>query len=1757
MGDATKRRVMVGGNMFAESPAPLRKVKYVQFGILSPEETKAMSVVKIEYPETYENDKPKAGGLNDTRLGTTDRNFKCATCDMGMTECPGHFGHIELAKPVFHPGFVVKIKKVLECVCFSCGKLKIDESMQDQATKFKQARNISDLKRRFHAVWTLCKGRTVCEASTEDDGMDGEGAKRHNHGGCGARQPTFTKEGLKLMMRMKPTKDEDKTDAKQEQLTPERVQTIFRLITDEDIKSMGMHPKYARPEWMLISVLPVPPMPVRPAVAVEGQAKGEDDLTYALRNIVNSNTTLRKNLEEGAPGHIITDFVELLQYHVATFMDNDLAGMPSAQHKSGRPLKTIRSRLKGKEGRLRGNLMGKRVDFSARTVITGDPNLSIDQVGVPTSIARNLTFPETVTPYNQQHLQKLVDQPYGEHPGAKYVISQNGDRTDLKYAREGSVALNIGDRVERHLMDDDLIIFNRQPSLHKMSMMGHRVKVMPYSTFRLNLSVTSPYNADFDGDEMNLHVPQSYQTKAEIQELCVVPRMIVSPQKNGPVMGIVQDTLCGITLFTQRDTFIRRDMVMNILYWVPNWDGQIPEPAILKPIPLWTGKQMMSLIIPRINLEGKHFGHPDEERTKISPGDTKVIIQDGELVAGILSKGTVGSSAGGIIHVTVNEHGPDAAKQFFNGTQQIVNYWLLHNGFSIGIGDTVASDELMDQVNGHLKGGKDSVADLIKKAESEGLEAQPGMTIKETFESMVAAALTKSREGAGKSGLKGLGKHNNARKMVIAGSKGSDVNIGQMAACVGQQLVEGKRIPYGFRFRTLPHYTKDDHGTESRGFVDNSYLRGLTPQEFFFHAMGGREGLIDTAVKTAETGYIQRRLVKAMEDVMAKYDGTVRNAMGDVIQFLYGEDGMDGAKVEKQALETMLMSDEVFRKKYYIDLISSHGPHALKWDRFESKVREGLRTTPTRQAVEREFERLSEDRDELRQVIFKDEFDNKWALPGNLMRLITNAIHQFNLSKNQVLDMGPQYIVEKVEDLLENQLVVVRGKEGDHLSAEAQRNAITLYKILVRSILASRRVLMEFNMTREAFDWVIQTLVDRFDQAIVNPGEMVGTLAAQSIGEPATQMTLNTFHLAGVGSKAVTKGVPRLKEIINVAKNLKTPALQVFLEPRYATSFEEAKKVQSRLEHTTLRRITESTEIWYDPELYNPVNEADKVVMAVYEGMEDEDNVAYSPWVLRIKLDLKRKVDKGLTMAEIAAKISDNFGGDVKCWVSDENAVPLLVLARMKMDPKDLEEEENRQEQDVFLRKIENNILNAVDLGGVPGIQRAYINEIDVISFDEKGSLQQKGKKEFVLDTSGVALKHVLTFDGVDATRTYSNNIVEIGEVLGIEACRAALMKELRSVLLGDGSYVNHRHMALLCDIMCHRGSLMAITRHGINRTEAGALARCSFEETVELLVEAAGAGELDDCEGVSENILLGQVAPLGTGNFGVYLDSNALANAPDQIDSVEPDYARGGFSPAHTPYHERSFSPMPGSPGGGYSPVQPAFSPYGADSPKRYMDTGMFTPRAAAGGYSPASPNYSPASPGYSPTSPSYSPTSPGYSPTSPSYSPTSPGYSPTSPSYSPTSPGYSPTTVGGGYSPASPSYSPSTPAAHYSPASPSYSPTSPSYSPTSPSYSPTSPSYSPTSPSYSPMSPSYSPTSPTYSPTSPTYSPTSPSYSPTSPSYSPSSPSYSPSSPSYSPSSPSYSPSSTGSPAAPGGGVNGTYQPHSPAYSPSSPGA
>jgi DNA-directed RNA polymerase II subunit RPB1 len=1043
--------------------------------------------------ETQINGQAVYGGANDPRLG-----------NLHDKSDPGYFGHLELARPVYHQGFFTIVLKSLRCICFHCSRVR----MMPDEFKFIKCKAITNRKRRLDAFHNLLRGKKKCDH-------------------CQGVQPKLTKVGLHLEAELL---DDNGSgggggaaggDSKQF-LSGLTVVKLFRNMRTEEMKWLGLDITHARPDWMLVQVLPVPPLHVRPSVSVGGGNASEDDLTHQLVNVIKSNIALSNAIANGEPNIIVEQFEQSLQHNVAAFMNNEIRGMPQVTQRSGRPLKTIQQRLKGKEGRIRGNLMGKRVDFSARTVITADPNLGIHQVGVPRSVAMNLTVPERVTAFNMQLLSQLVANGPTTHPGAKHIIRSDGTRIDLRYVKNKSeLLLAHGWIVERHLRDDDVILFNRQPSLHKMSIMGHKAKILDWSTFRLNLSCTSPYNADFDGDEMNLHVPQSLPARAEAELMMLSPRVIVSGQSNRPVMGIVQDTLLAVQKMTKRSCFIERDLCFNMLMWVTQWNGRIPIPAICKPKELWTGKQLLSMILPKINLKAKANNGPalGDDGKKMpctfNAYDHLVTIQEGELLEGTVDKKSIGSGMGGLIHTSWLDAGWEETARFMNQVQQLVNYWVLQSSFSIGAMDAVADVPTMRQIESTINKAKLQVLDLVRQGQrgKEGkLEIQPGRTMIESFEQLVNKVLNTARDHAGKSAQSSLDETNSVKAMVTAGSKGSFINISQIIACVGQQNVEGKRIPYGFKKRTLPHFSKDDLGPESRGFVENSYLRGLTPQEFFFHAMGGREGLIDTACKTAETGYIQRRLVKAMETVMARYDGTLRTSGGQIVQFLYGEDGMDAVWIERQDFDSLTLAKKEFEKLYVINTTDADfGYDDQNIPFLEMDVLEDCKSDPEVQLMlDKEAETLREDQATLRVIMANREAgresDESSYAPGNIRRTLQNALRQFRVDRGQPSDLHPRTCITKVNELLDKLIVVVG---DDPLSVEAQTNATTLYRILVRSMLSSKRVLKEFRLSEAALFWVLGEVEVRFNLAMVNPGEMAGVLAAQSIGEPATQMTLN------------------------------------------------------------------------------------------------------------------------------------------------------------------------------------------------------------------------------------------------------------------------------------------------------------------------------------------------------------------------------------------------------------------------------------------------------------------------------------------------------------------------------------------------------------------------------------------------------------------------------------------------------------------------
>jgi DNA-directed RNA polymerase subunit A' len=661
---------------------------------------------------------------------------------------------------------------------------------------------------------------------------------------------------------------------------------------------------------MILTVLPVPPVTVRPSVTLESGERSEDDLTHKLVDVIRINQRLQENRDAGAPQLIVEDLWELLQYHITTYLDNQTSGIPPARHRSGRPLKTLAQRLKGKEGRFRSNLSGKRVNFSARTVISPDPNLSINEIGVPLEIAKELTVPVRVTVHNTDWCKNLIKQKAKTNekaedylPGVNYIIKdtegmkQRVKVTD-KNAEELAEKLEVGTVIERQLMNGDLTLFNRQPSLHRMSMMAHRVKVVPHKTFRFNLSDCPPYNADFDGDEMNLHLLQSEEAQAEAEILMKVQENILSPRFGGPIIGGIHDHISGCFLLTHKDKKISLDDSSHILASI-KYKGKLPDLIEEKGKRYLSGKQIFStLLADDLNLEyrSKTCLNCEVCTAPKCPHDAYVIIKNGTLKQGTIDENSIGAFKGKILQRIIRDHGTDAGRDFIDNFTKIGIASITLFGFTTGIDDEDISEEAKTQIKEGLDKAMKKIRGLVKAYENQELESLPGRSLEETLEMEIMRVTGRARDLAGEIAGSHLGLDNSAVIMAKSGARGSMLNLSQMSGCVGQQAVRGERIHRGYLYRTLPHFKKGDLGAAAKGFVASSYKTGLTPTEYFFHSMGGREGLVDTAVRTSRSGYMQRRLINALEDVKVENDGTVRHSGGQIIQFIYGEDGIDPAR---------------------------------------------------------------------------------------------------------------------------------------------------------------------------------------------------------------------------------------------------------------------------------------------------------------------------------------------------------------------------------------------------------------------------------------------------------------------------------------------------------------------------------------------------------------------------------------------------------------------------------------------------------------------------------------------------------------------------------------------------------------------------------------------------------------------------------------------------------------------------------------------
>lgn len=1474
------------------------RVTTVQFGLLSSDEIERLSATKVSDVVINKSGIVHKNGVNDSAMGTISRSMLCSTCSGEMQSCPGHTGHIELVTPVINIEFIGHIHKILTCVCFWCSRLLLPKDH----SKYDSIMRVKSMKKRQSAIYAICQKIRTCTSFKNSKKKMGTKYPEpvdtlsidliDCENGCGGSQPQYIKDDI-FIRAIFTLNDSELASIKHSEFdapvfTPEKMFQILRYISPEDIISLGMDPENAHPSSMMWKNLIVPPIPMRPSRSKANVTKigGEDDLTIRLRGIVKANNQYRDVLGEGVINMarynhnsiIYKDVQDMIMNTQSdlTCIKNDksawslyadlhrlVAGYQDSKYQNkatdgseyGRDKKCVRHRFAGqkaKKGRMRHTIFGKRQNYSSRTVITPCSNMDIDEVGVPMWICMKLTYPERVTSFNIHMLTNAVRNGPKVHPGANYVVDDLGKVTSLKFVDRYSIQLKHGWIVRRHLKDGDDVLFNRQPSLHKMSLMAHRVKVMDGHSFRLHMAVTKPYNADFDGDEMNLQVVMDELTRAEARGLLSVRHNMV--KDTVPLVCFQQNTVAAAYLLSRPNEKIIREDALQLLYQNKYLDiERIPAPTFIneKGEEFFSGLSVLSACFP----PEMYLHYKD------------VVIERGLMTAGRLNADTLNK---GVLYTIWKDFGEDTACDFISGMQLLLEHYLNSQGLTIGV------DDCYMEIPESLKVKVKVAMDYVERFPSHN----PIHTGKssETIENNICLVLDKARDVVGDYVLdrlkSGPERANGLYEMIKSGAKGNDTNIIQISGLVGQQ-----RNHHSMRMSSVTSHFRDGANKGSaHGMVYRSFFRGLRPFEYFNHLVGSRVGLVDTAVKTSETGiffcrivlyvlilyvlyvltmkfcigYSQRRIAKAMEDLVVHLDKSVRNSNNDIVQYVYGDDGFDSASVEWNVIRILSMTEEDVLVNYRCmpSINKSHMDNATR-TRWESDISTYSHLWKT------EVNRLLQLRNEIVKVMMETEFNDKCLCPVPFERLLKRAV--FEKSHEYNTDLTPKD-VSVIVNLFWNDML---------------KQTVLIPTLKVEALFwdwcSTRSLWKTYSLDRKALQWFLSKVHYIFMAQSVTPYESVGMAASQHCAEPLTQLTLNRFHKSGQFSHLVS-GVARMKEIINAVKNPKTPCMTIVVKDGY-----DLEKIGNDFTEVLACQVIESwgTDIPVDGEKrYQSFikswkrwddNQPHKCLV-IYMNKESAVRLTVTPRILCNALrrcDWRKKMndfDSLFSYSDLTDDVwwvSLSLSADDIVWQYSYNAIVKHTVGKTPED-------------EMVLMHIYEKTVKDCLVKGIRGLEDFYVS---TKAFTEVVDGIPKRVVKNVILTKGSNLVDLLNRKEVVSRRAMTNHIREVEQTLGIDAARASIEEEWRTVMTINNAHVGTRHIKLIAEMMCHRGFVCPMTYQGICRETSSVIKKASFEKAMDSFIWGATQAHTDVLNGCMDAICWNGILKAGTGKVELYTE--------------------------------------------------------------------------------------------------------------------------------------------------------------------------------------------------------------------------------------------------------------------------------------------
>lgn len=1428
------------------------KIHAVSFYIMGNKENETDSNIILTNKELFKSDIPVPEGIYDAHMGTTDQLWLCETCGNNKTNCPGHFGSIELNYPTKSPLFREYILKWLKIICFKCGNL-----ISTKKIKFPKSKLLSEYVK-------ICRLINKCEH-------------------CGETHPTVFKDKIEQVV-FYAEYNIDKV-YKKEELFNHEIKSILNRISVETLNSLGK-PERSHPNNFILDTIRVAPNTIRPVIRKLGSNRsGNSDITALTKNIIEINNALPINIP--SKDQISKELREMyfnldITYHEmikgSTGSNNQIRIVTN----TNKTPNSIANRIPKKEGRIRRNLMGKRVRYMMRSVITGDNILKVDEVGVPIFIARSIQIPETVRPYNREILNTYFMNKNKVYPGCSSIIKNGTNKLHKIEYLDESYQLQEGDIIMRDIITGDVMGFNRQPSLIFSSISAVKIVVLNQgNSLRMNVASCPLYNADFDGDQMNGLVSQNIQARNELSKLSAVGNWMINYKNGAPFMGAYQDSLIGMAEFTRSDIFIDNFHAMRMLSQI---NPYMKNFKFNKKV--YQSRELIVMFMPKINFPKKYsklYKQQYAPYIKYNPEDIEVQINRGELVSGILDTATIGKDVmGSIFHIINNEYGYNMALETIYSMQQLSTTFFINYGFTIGINDINLSEEANSKIKDKTASMIMKSRDLTKKLNKHKLIAPIGMSLINYFEIEQMNTLEQGDDFVEPILADIDFKSNKLAKLVFSGSKGKETNVISINGALGSQTMNGNRMPRNCGWgRTSPYFLRYDMEPKSLGYISQSYKEGIMSDIFPFAAAEARYGEILKALSTSVTGYQNRLSIKNLESILV--DNLYKSVKDqNLIQPLYADSGLDLRKTEKVKFLTVMISDAEMENQYKTKITDLNKI-------YNNKI--------VIKALDDEYNQLLIDRQLFRSIFLQVEsnntgsfiFNNTNQLPINIFRIIEDTVYNYKDEINELPKdaklIDPINSINKVTELCQNFPYVYFNEMQEQNKMKLPEyivTATTLVCISARSYLCTANLIKK-QINDKLLDIIITKIRIVYKNALINYGTAVGIIAAQCVSEPMTQYMLDTKHRSGAGLGSRTNTIVRLKEILG-AKNteiLKNSSMILNVNPEYELNKAKVQEISNHIEVMELSRFINTTHIFFE-EYGNPIHshfKHEKKMIADFEkynvGMDIPNDI--TRWCIRFQLNKEEMIINSIKLDTIVLELQNQYNFMYLVYTPENSDIIILRCYIRNIIIKNI-----TNVNEIYIINLMKTIKKTI-LRGVSGISTAKVINIVKSCIEPDGSI--KTKITYGISTLGTNLEKILENPYLDKYKCQSDSIIEFESIFGIDAARQKIISELR-VAMSD---ISIEHCSIFADEMTYSGHVTSIHKTGLQKREMNNVSlRVSFQSPIQVLENAAVDGLIDKISGISGPLIIGATPNIGTAYNKIIVCEKFLIDHHKNIPSLD-----------------------------------------------------------------------------------------------------------------------------------------------------------------------------------------------------------------------------------------------------------------------------